>query len=593
MTATDSMGHAVTFSGSIGGSSFSCGAPCTQGIPEGSGAYAWTATCTGGQTAGGNGTYQVDSTPPVVNYSLSGGTSGAGGWYTAGPVTLICTGSDGLSGFAGITYGAQVASGEGSHTLSCTGADNAGNTATQSVIVNIDSMPPAITPTVSGGTPGGSGWYLNGPVTLTCNATDATSGGVVITYGTQVATAPGTTTLDCTATDAAGNSSYYSTPIIIDNGLPDASFQYNGSYCTGGWYNSPVYISLLVSDLLSGPGMGSFRVDGDEWNSGRPVMDGIHSITGVAFDSAGNRRDISDTLQVDTYPPMSSFFTESGSWFAGSVTLEGQSVDWTSGIRNVEISLDNGQTWFSVGGRVNWTYEWDTLDPDAPVPDGSYTILARALDNACNQEHTGVVQINVDNTPPDLSLDSAIVVLGNTTSFDTADAGSGMDKVRVTISGNGIAPRVMEFSAGGGKQGLDWDGRDGNGAVAPFGLYEVLVEAWDKVGNYSATTGSWVRPEPKKQEPPVLPAANPPGENPAAPADERTNAGEESAPLPPMGLPFWSLVLPLGALGVWLTGSTVALARDRRWSELRGIARTIARYQDQTRINFPADGDDG
>jgi hypothetical protein len=532
--------------------------------------------------------WDQDSGAPLVAYTLSGGTAGAGGWYTVGPVTLSCSETDvgsGVPAGGGITYGTQVANNEGSTTLSCTGTDNAGNTSTQSVTVNIDGVPPVITPSVSGGTLGGAGWYLNGPVTLTCAAADAN--GAMVTYGTQVATAPGTTTLDCTATDPAGNSSYYSTPITIDDGAPNASFQYSGSYCTGGWYNSPVYVSLLVTDLLSGPGMGSFWVDGNAWDSSRPVKDGIHSLTGIGFDAAGNSVNLSDTLQVDTYPPMSSFITKSDSWVSGSVTLEGQSVDWTSGIRLVEISLDNGKTWIPIGKSAIWSYEWNTLDSDAPVPDGSYTVLARALDNACNQEHTGKVIVNVDNTPPDLELKDTINVMGRTTTVIASDAGSGVEHGTVTISGNGIEPVVIPFAS---SAEVSWDGKGGDGKDAPFGVYDVAVDVWDKVGNHSSARGTWLRPKPEDKPSVVVPVES--SDKPSAgtnPSGDAENNGKVE--LPPLALPFWLLLMPVGALVVWVTASGAALGSDGRWREIRGIRNVVAGYRSRSITNISEEGE--
>ena len=144
-TATDSLGHSVAINWTIGGSSGTCAsAPCTQPLPEGAGAISYTGTCSGGQTASGSDTYRLDLTPPSVSGSLSGGTAGSGGYYTAGPVTLTCNGSDVPSGLFGITYGSQIASGDGSHTLSCTAQDNGGNTASYSTVVRIDSTPPIV-----------------------------------------------------------------------------------------------------------------------------------------------------------------------------------------------------------------------------------------------------------------------------------------------------------------------------------------------------------------------------------------------------------------------------------------------------------------
>jgi hypothetical protein len=585
LAAGDNYSHLVSFSGDVSG-----GNPLSVPLGEGEGNFNFTATCSNGATATGSNSYRLDLTAPIVTPFISGGTPGNTPWVTGGTVTLSCTVADALSGGNGVTYGTNSVSSDGVVPVTCTGSDRAGNTAGASGTVYYDGTPPVISGTV-GGTPV-SGWY-NGSTSLSCTATDATSGLGSLFYGVMTATTAGPTTLDCTAVDNAGNSSTYSTVVQVDNVLPTASFSFNGKYCANDWYNSPVFVGMTVSDAHSGPAGGRFLVDGAEWDASQPIKDGEHTITAFIADLAGNTASPSVTLRVDTFAPMSSWsmIDEDGDgelWYGGTVLLKGNSVDWTSGIALAEISLDGGKTWISVGSSSSWSYEWDTL----AVTDGAYELLARAKDNACNQEHTGYVTIKVDNTPPDLSLENSLVVLGNSSAFIADDAGSGVAKAKVTISGNGINPRVLEFSSSGGKQGLDWDGRDGNGAVAPFGMYDVMVEVWDKVGNYSTTSGTWVRPKPEAPAPIVQPTAMPPvvDEN-IAPIDD-TPVVIDTATARPNALPFWSLVLPLGALGVWLAGSSIAFGRDRRWSELRGIRETITRYRDQNKINFPQEGEE-
>ena len=677
--------------------------------------------------------------------SLSGGTAGSGGYYTAGPVTLTCTGSDVPSGLFGITYGSQIASGDGSHTLSCTAQDNGGNTTPYSTVVRIDSAPPSVSllcngapcgagwytvpvtvtagasdatsgiapgsalvstdggatwsasatlpdgttsamaqafdvagnsnsasgtvrvdrvapsatflcngiacgsawysvavvvslnatdatsglvpgsaqistnggvtwvpsatlttegshnvqgrafdvagnsvntswvvqidtvaPTVngtlSGGVMGGGGVYLSGPVTLTCTATDATSGVAGITYAPGVATAPGTTTLSCTATDNAGNSSSYSTTVTIDGTAPSASFQYSGSYCPGGWYNTPVSPSVLASDP-SGIGSVSFWVDGKPWTAGALIKDGIHALTAVVSDVAGNTTHISDTLQVDTYPPISSWITKSDTWVGGKTTLEGQSEDWTSGIAKVEISFDDGKTWVAIGNSPNWSYSWNTKD--LQVPDGPHTLLARALDRACNQEHTARVVVNVDNTPPDISLKDSLNIMGRSTTVIAFDAGSGVDHGLLTISGNGIEPRQIAFTAD--QTTVTWDGLTGDGKTAPFGIFGVTVDVWDKVGNHSSTRGSWVRPAPV--QPTAVPAVAvvPPAVIPVPPTSPDKPLAKNISELK-VYQNFWRIsVWPAMALSFLLLGIGVSKFQDRRPRELHLLGDTLNR----------------
>ncbi len=600
LSATDgaSPAHSVRISSSSESAfSFDCGwgtNPCYQNLPEGQGTVSYQAQCTGGLTTNPPGVdhWKLDLGAPFVSYSLSGGEPGSNGWYRTGEVQMNCSGSDGLSGLAGITYGRRIANGEGTFQLSCTASDKAGNTADAYAVVRIDGNPPVIAATLGGGTPGGGGWYRGGPVNLSCAATDVTSGVASVTYGRMSATDPGTTDLNCAAIDNAGNSSSYSTPVSIDGIPPSGEFLFAGKYCGGGWYNSPVLVSLQVSDGHSGPAGSSFSVDGAGWSSDKKVGDGIHTLSGMVNDVAGNSASVGTTLQVDTAPPASIWTTEDDIWIGGTATLEGKSTDLWSGIAKVEISLDSGVTWISVGKKSNWSYGWNTKDPEKPILDGSKTLLVRAKDNACNQEPIGRLKVNVDNTSPELSLQDSLILMGRSTAFIASDQGSGMASVRLTISGNGIEPRVEDFSPADGRTQFEWDGRDGNLEVAPFGVYEVLVEAWDKVGNHSSAQGNWVRPFPESP-PPVETPINVPidGGNPVA-SLPGYSASQPQAAASPRTIPFWSLALPLGALGVWLAASNIALARDKRWSELHGIRNVITSYRDRMSTFTIEEGED-
>ncbi len=535
-----------------------------------------------------SGTISVDTTAPSATFLCNGIACGSA-WYS-GAVVVSLSATDARSGVVpgsaqistdgGATWAASATLTDGTHNLVGHATDIAGNTVTVNWLVQIDSIAPTVNGTLSGGVMGGGGLYQSGPVTLTCTANDPLSGVASIAYGTQVATAPGNTVLDCTATDNAGNHASYTVSVFIDNSLPDASFQYSGNYCPGGWYNSPVSISIAASDSLGSIARTGFAVDGVNWSSDRLVKDGTYALTGFATDLAGNTRNLSDTLQVDTFPPLSSWITKADEWVGGEVSLEGQSIDWLSGIAKVEISFDNGKTWVAIGNSPNWSYRWNTKD--LKVPDGPHTLLARALDRACNQEHTARVVVNVDNTPPDISLKDSLNIMGRSTTVITFDAGSGVDHGLLTISGNGIEPVQIPFTAD--QTTVSWDGFTGDGKTAPFGIFGVTVDVWDKVGNHSSTRGSWVRPAP--QAPTLIPVTN----NSSAITGSTPVANPPSSPpivisSQPAGLPFWLLMLPIGGMGVWLAASSVALSRDRRWTELRALSRSVNQYLSQSKTN--------
>ena len=113
--------------------------------------------------------------------------------------------------------GAFAVSGEGAHTLTFYSTDNAGNVqATQTLTIDIDTVKPTTTKSLTG-TAGTNGWYVS-PVTVTLTATDAAprsgvattyyqiNGGTLTTYtGDFVVSMEGETTVTFYSVDVAGN----------------------------------------------------------------------------------------------------------------------------------------------------------------------------------------------------------------------------------------------------------------------------------------------------------------------------------------------------------------------------------------------------
>jgi hypothetical protein len=455
--------------------------------------------------------------------------------------------------------------------------------------MDVDGEIPVLVDVLAPGAPGLRGWFRGGPVTLTCTASDAISGLDSLTYtgGTPVpggvtVTSDGANTLTCTATDMAGNAVTASHTANVDSVPPTLEILYNGAPVYTG--SGMVHITATASDATSGLYAYGFSVNGGPLETDVTLGDGYYTIVGYAEDNAGNTTTTGANVGVDTRAPATSWNAVKD-WVRGTVTLSGHSEDAGSGVAAVFISFD-GKNWIRAGSGPDWSYKWDTTT----VPDGQYMILARATDVAGNEEHTAMLVIGVDNTAPEVAVE------GEWSIPDTGGAGgsdnlSGIARAHVTISGNGIAAWSRDYNSV--PSAIAWDGTDGNGARAPYGDYDVTIEAWDRAGNYSVTHGvihyhpPTIRPTPTPAKAAVV--VPPAPAQPAAPQPVVEPPAPEPA-LPPM-LPLWSLVLPMGGLGVWLAGSTVAFARDRRWSELRGIARTVARYKDQTQTNFPQEGE--
>ena len=102
----------------------------------------------------------------------------------------------------------------------------------------------------------------------------------------------------------------------------------------------------------------------------------------------------------DTAGPVSAFTTPlEGSTTPGSgvVNLSGTSSDAVSGLAGAEIWVEGGEGWQPlevVAGA--WSATWDTTT----VPDGTYFVQVRAMDNAGNVGDPAQVFFEVDNGPP-------------------------------------------------------------------------------------------------------------------------------------------------------------------------------------------------
>lgn len=86
-----------------------------------------------------------------------------------------------------------------------------------------------------------------------------------------------------------------------------------------------------------------------------------------------------------------------------TVTITGTAQDTGGLVALVEVSTDGGQTWRPADGISNWSYSW------APIEEGTYTVLARAIDDSLNVPRTGslpaqVVEVTEPVPPESVSL---------------------------------------------------------------------------------------------------------------------------------------------------------------------------------------------
>jgi hypothetical protein len=187
-------------------------------------------------------TIKIDRTPPTIT-ALASPSPKANGWYNA-DITATFTCNDATSGVASCTGPITVTSEGANQVITGTAVDNAGNTATASVTVNIDKSAPSI---VNLSTNPGLLWPPNHKmvdVLIGGSATDAGSGiaSVEITvadeYGVYNMTVPGLGntiqleawregtdmdgrhyTITALVTDAAGNRSTATTEVLVPHDM--------------------------------------------------------------------------------------------------------------------------------------------------------------------------------------------------------------------------------------------------------------------------------------------------------------------------------------------------------------------------------------
>ncbi len=264
----------------------------------------------------------------------------------------------------------------------------------------------------SGDSPGGGGWYIAGPVTVSASGSDATSGisSVEVSVGdgdwstSAQVTGDGLHVVDLRAQDNAGNITYSTATGGIDGTAPALTTSTSGTVGQAGWFTGkPVIVDAVASDPLSGVAQIEYSLSGGAWVGGASVEvtgEGISTVTFRARDIAGNEAVGTATIKVDTLEPSSRFTSPadgSESWVSGEFTIVGTSSDDTSGVSLVELSLDGGSNWRDLNLQGDeWSYVWNTLS----VPDGVYIVLARAKDNAGNKESTARITVHVNNIQP-------------------------------------------------------------------------------------------------------------------------------------------------------------------------------------------------
>src|SRR5207302_11150513 len=415
-----------------------------------------------GQTTAVARAFTVDTTAPSITLSAP-----AAGYLSTGNVLVTWVASDNnglarievsLDGGAPMTLGANATSttltgvSDGPHTIRVQAFDLAGSSASDSVVVTVDTTAPPVSLTA----PTSGHVFGTDSVQLTWTASDATSGidhfearldgGTPITVLAGTATytftgvSDGSHTLALRAFDRAGNTILTSVAVTVDTAAPTASLPAPSSGQLIGV--GSVQLTWTASDATSGIDHFEVRLDG-----GTPinepagtatytftgVSDGSHTLALRAFDGAGNTILASVAVTVDTTVPIASLTTPASGHLFGtsSVQLTWTASDATSGIDHFEVRLDGGTPVTVAAGTATYTF--------TGVSDGTHTLALKAFDRAGNTVLVSVA-VSVDATAPTVSIvgpasGAVIPSSASTVTWTAGDATSGIDHVEIRVDG--------------------------------------------------------------------------------------------------------------------------------------------------------------
>lgn len=502
----------------------------------------------------------VDNDPPTIMATISPPPNAAGWNNTPVTVSFIC--GDATSGVASCPQ-PQILTIDGANQMvSGAATDNAGNTASTSVSVNLDQTPPKVQ-AVASPRRNPAGWN-NTPVTVTFTCGDAISG-IAICPAPQTATADGANqTVTGTATDVAGNTASASVTVNIDRTPPSVQATVSPTPNAAGWNKTNPTVTFTCNDSTSGV-------------ASCPPPQTITSevsgliVTGTATDVAGNKGNVSVTVNLDKTPPNLAVVSPAGgstiALSTATIAIRGTDRDSISGVASVtcngaaavlsslgftcSVNLTPGPNSISLQATdvaentgtspLNLTYSpapqvtitspanlsvtnvspatvnGTISDPAAtlaingitvPQSSGSFSIpvplveglnvLSAVATNASGISSTATVQITLDTTPPHVTIDSPAGGT-TTTAASLTVSGSANDIVVGTVNNQDVQVSVNGIAAQVANR--SYSVPDVPLALGPNTLQATGV---DRAGNSATTSITVTRVLPSQPPPPAI-----------------------------------------------------------------------------------------
>ena len=469
-------GH--TYTGTVTGNAWSVTAPAADlahaQLPDGS--YSVTANVSdlaGNAAPQATHSLSVDETAPAVAITtIEGGDNlinaaeAAGGIQISGTAeigsTLAVNGTAVTVDGTGHWTTSVTPAGQGALVVTAVATDAAGNTASTSTTLTVDTIAPAVAiTTIEGGdnlinaTEAAGGIQISGTAeigsTLAVNGTAVTVDGTGHWTTSVTPAGQGALVVTAVATDAAGNTASTSTTLTVDTIAPAVAITtieggdnlINATEAAGGIQISG---TAEIGSTLAVNGT-AVTVDGTgHWTTSvTPAGQGALVVTAVATDAAGNTASTSTTLTVDTIAPavaITGFTPDSGVIGDGITNATTVSVNGTAEAGST-VTLSDGGT--IVGSTVAASNGSWSISESGLANGSTHNFTATATDQAGNTSApTGVLSVQIITGGPTEAL--AITAIAT----DSGTAGDFItNDTTLTVSGsNGaLAPARRSRSA--------------------------------------------------------------------------------------------------------------------------------------------------
>ncbi|MDR0320307.1 MAG: hypothetical protein LBI28_02275 [Treponema sp.] len=266
--------------------------------------------------------------------------------------------------------------------------------------------------------------------------------------------------------------------------------------------NEVITTDFIVSGVMfddDGIKGAQYRIDSGAWQTidaengfSIPILlssltDNEHSVTVVAEDIYGVRsQPVTRNFRVSLIEPAATVvYPLYDTVLKDAIEIRGTAFD-RNGLKSVQVSLDNGNTFNTVRSTfgtasetIQWTYQFNTRI----LKDGAHVVFIRVVDRY-DVPATYANMINIDNTPPEVILDSPgdgsmsvghVSVMGRALDPNLSSLSIELRSLEgVTIPAS-LRNRRIELNPVI-REGLEI-------AALPDGFYNVAVIANDRAGN--------------------------------------------------------------------------------------------------------------